>query len=409
MEPASISDVRPIEVKTSTPGAANSTVALEEKLPRLWLNEFDPVNSNGPMDRFGKRSPWVELFNAGTNSLSLSGFSLGKDPDSSERWYFHEAASIGAGRFLLIWLDGNATQSTEAEWHAGFRPTPGTGTLTLWRQAAGEAQVVDYLEYRSLPGGTSLGWAEDGIPEQRWAFPQPTPALPNTAVPSVSVLINEWMAANTRILPDPADDDFEDWLELYNAGTRPADLSGFTLSDSLTEPKKFAIPPGTVIEPHGHLLVWADDEPEQREVGGEIHANFKLSADGDHLLLSAPDGTQIDSVTFGPQAQDRSEGRWPDGAAAPFRSLTEATPAGRNEWSYLLQLAALRQSLDGQVEAYWASTSGQQFRVQFTEDLTDPIWEDYGQTLTASGPEMQIVIELPPVGHRFFRVILLDP
>lgn len=44
-------------------------------------------------------------------------------------------------------------------------------------------------------------------------------------------LINEWMAANSATLADPADGDFDDWFELYNPDPYPVDLSGYQLTD----------------------------------------------------------------------------------------------------------------------------------------------------------------------------------
>jgi hypothetical protein len=83
--------------------------------------------------------------------------------------------------------------------------------------------------------------------------------------------INEVMASNTRTLADPADGQFEDWFELHNSGAAPADISGYTLTDSLLDPNKYTIPPGTVIPPGGFLLVWADEETSQNTPGGELH------------------------------------------------------------------------------------------------------------------------------------------
>ena len=93
-----------------------------------------------------------------------------------------------------------------------------------------------------------------------------TPGAPNlpTALP---LFINEWMASNTNTLADPADGDFEDWFELYNAGAAPINLAGFTLSDDAANPTKFRIPAGTMLPPHGFLLVWADEETGQNRPG----------------------------------------------------------------------------------------------------------------------------------------------
>ncbi|MCC5842396.1 MAG: lamin tail domain-containing protein, partial [Opitutales bacterium] len=71
-----------------------------------------------------------------------------------------------------------------------------------------------------------------------------------------TVRINEVMASNGTTLADD-DGDFEDWIELYNYGTEPVDLSGWGLSDSYNNPFKWTFPVGTTIGAGDYLLVWA--------------------------------------------------------------------------------------------------------------------------------------------------------
>lgn len=118
------------------------------------------------------------------------------------------------------------------------------------------------------------------------------------------VEIHEVLAANTRGLVDEAGD-FDDWIELRNRGLAPVSLAGYHLSDDPSTPTKWTIPAGTTVPAGGSLLVWADDEPE-----GPMHANFRLSTQGESVVLAAPGGTSIvDRVDFGPQRDDVSFGR----------------------------------------------------------------------------------------------------
>lgn len=63
---------------------------------------------------------------------------------------------------------------------------------------------------------------------------------------STQVVINEYSAANYT---DVADNygEYEDWIELYNAGVASVDLSGYYLSDREDEPTKYSIPAGVTI------------------------------------------------------------------------------------------------------------------------------------------------------------------
>src|ERR1039458_2493759 len=88
------------------------------------------------------------------------------------------------------------------------------------------------------------------------------------------------MADNTRTLADPADNDFEDWFEIYNPGTNIVDLGGYYLTDNLANKFQFLVPNTGhyLIPPGGFLLVWADNETGQNNTNrADLHANFALS------------------------------------------------------------------------------------------------------------------------------------
>ncbi|UCF95854.1 MAG: CotH kinase family protein [Spirochaetaceae bacterium] len=140
-----------------------------------------------------------------------------------------------------------------------------------------------------------------------------------SAAESSPVVINELLALNSRSIADPQGE-FDDWIELYNRGDSTVDLSGMYLSDRAAEPRKWMFPRGTTIPPRGFLVVWADEDGEDKQ---GIHANFKLSGNGEQLLLIDTDirGNRVlDSIDFGYQRQDISYGRLPDGSGE-FRSL----------------------------------------------------------------------------------------
>jgi len=128
------------------------------------------------------------------------------------------------------------------------------------------------------------------------------------------------MADNLSTIANPANPGhFEDWFELYNPDTNAVDLTGFFLSDTLTNTTQSAIPDGTIIPAGGYLLVWADNSLNRNSPTNlDIHAGFALSKGGEAIGLFAPDRTVIDAVTFGPQITDVSQGRFPDGAASTY-------------------------------------------------------------------------------------------
>ena len=132
---------------------------------------------------------------------------------------------------------------------------------------------------------------------------------------SYMVYVNE-VLAKTDI--DPA----ADWIELYNAEAEAVDLSGFGLQDSAGE--VWALPAGTSIEAGGFLQIWADDAAQEG-----LHAPFKLSKDGEEVVLTDVAGDVVDSVTFPALAAEETYARIIDGGDE-WEVRAEGTPGASN-------------------------------------------------------------------------------
>lgn len=128
------------------------------------------------------------------------------------------------------------------------------------------------------------------------------------------IVISELMAKNGSTLADSAEE-FDDWIELANLSDQAIDLSGMYLSDKEANPRKWAIPDGTMIEANGYLIIWADEDSDQ----GGLHANFKLSSGGETITLVDTDANGnllLDSLTYGELGEDVSYGLTTGGETA---------------------------------------------------------------------------------------------
>ena len=123
------------------------------------------------------------------------------------------------------------------------------------------------------------------------------------------VVINELMADNQTTQADPYLE-YNDWVELYNNSSSAIDLSGYYLSDDASLPSKWSFPAGTIINANSFLIIWTDTDSTQT-LG--LHANFKLSASGEAVLLSNPALQLIDETSFPNLATDMTYGRYPNG------------------------------------------------------------------------------------------------
>jgi hypothetical protein len=130
------------------------------------------------------------------------------------------------------------------------------------------------------------------------------------------ILINELLPVNKTIAADQ-NGEYDDWIELFNLSSSAIDISGYFLSDDKDLRSKWKFPSGTSVPGMGFLIIWADDDITQ----AGLHTNFKLSAQGEELFLTSPDGVLRDRVKFQAQTIELSWARNPDGTGS-FRWQT---------------------------------------------------------------------------------------
>jgi hypothetical protein len=395
----------------ATPGTNNIYSASIPAYPLVWLNEVLPVNTSGITDNQGEREPWVELYNSSSNQLALSDFFLTDDYARLSKWRFPTGAVINPGQFKVVFADGQPTQTTASEWHTSFRLSGSSTSLGLSRMIDGGPQIVDYLNFPNLAPTRSYGSYPDGQLFDRQELYSVTPGAPNNpASPPVLVYINEWMAANTGFVRDPADNDTDDWFELFNAGSTIVDLGGYFLTDNLTNQFQFAIPNNGhyTIAPSGYLLVWADGEPSQNSTNrADLHVNFQLRQAGEAIGLLAPDGTLVDAVTFGQQTANLSEGHYPSGTG-PIYPLPNPTPRAANTDPNTPPRILAIVSANGTNVSFTISTiSGRTYRVEYKTNLIETGWAPLGNNRLATGSTLTVQDTVAPDPQRFYRVELL--
>lgn len=121
------------------------------------------------------------------------------------------------------------------------------------------------------------------------------------------LVINEFMADNETAVADQ-DGEYDDWIEFYNNGTVDIPLGGYYLSDDGTEPDLWMFP-DTVIKAGDYLIVWADKDLDQEG----LHADLKLSASGEIIVLSDASLNLVDQISYLQQKPDTTTGRYPNG------------------------------------------------------------------------------------------------
>ena len=151
------------------------------------------------------------------------------------------------------------------------------------------------------------------------------------------VVINEVLSSNSTVLADE-NGSYEDWVELLNTGASSVNLNGYGLSDDADLPLKWTFP-NVSIGAGQYLLVWCSDK-NRRVPGSPLHTNFKISSEGEVVLLSTAGGVFVNTSPETETLQNISIGRSPNGtgnflffglptpnAANTTASYTESLPS----------------------------------------------------------------------------------
>jgi hypothetical protein len=144
------------------------------------------------------------------------------------------------------------------------------------------------------------------------------------------IVINEYSASNLSDFTDNYNK-YEDWAEIYNAGSETVNLESFSLSDSPGNPDKWVIPSGIEISPGEHIKFWLSGRDEVS--GTNYHTNFKLTQTKDNtesILIADPDGIILDQMQLEITQLGHSRGRVQDGSTI-WGIFTSPTPGSSND------------------------------------------------------------------------------
>ena len=272
--------------------AAYFAYTVDHVPPVLRVNEMVALNQGGLLDPFGQSDDWIEIRNPGPFSVSLGGMILTDDFSDTRKWAL-PAVTLPPGAFLMIWCDGEPGQGTL---HTSFRLAAAAGEIGLFESVDRGNVLIHGFTYGPQSANVSFGYRPDDSERPEY-LASPTPATSNDAAALFSpVCINEIFTASSL-------GGAPDWIELYNRGVTVADVGGWHLSDSATEPQRFTFPIGTLIAPGAYLSI------------DETSLGFGFDAGGDDEVVLTRTGGAVgqDYLDYGPQPSNTSHGRLPDG------------------------------------------------------------------------------------------------
>ncbi len=143
-------------------------------------------------------------------------------------------------------------------------------------------------------------------------------------------VISEFLAANDSVLTDE-DGAFSDWIEIHNPEVVSISLAGYHLTDDPEDLGKWTFPAVT-LDPGAYLVVFASGK-NRTDPAGELHTDFRLSAEGEYLALVAPDGATAVSAfapAYPPQFENESFGLGAGASPPGWSFFSTPTPGTTN-------------------------------------------------------------------------------
>ena len=381
----------------------------------VQLNEIVSSNASVIYDEDGDTPDWIELHNPSNQAVNLDGFGITDDPGDLSMWIFPSIV-IEPNGFLVIFASDKNRKDLVTEWDAvinwgdSWSYWPGTSApISNWDDPG-----TDISNWSTGPSGfgygdnddnTNLGQIISVFARKAFQIDDPTMITKalfhidyddgyiaylngeefsrrNMGAPNTQVYYNETTTGLHEAeiysggFPEEISIDLNEFpivtgdntlaVEVHNYNTSSSDLScipfltlGYNSEiDNATEPHQLMVLPSSY-----------------------LHTNFKLSSDGDDLIISDQDEIVIDSIFTGTLETDMSFGRYFESSS--WVLFAEPTPGSSNSTSsYAGALSPIEFSMasgfynQGQISVE-LSTPDESATIYFTTDGTTPTMDDF--------------------------------
>ena len=296
----------------------------------LRINEIMTANGGVITDNDGNSPDWVEVANVGGGPVNLNGYVLARNAKAGNVFVFPEMTLEG-GECAVVFADSHLNEEAGGELHAPFRLSASGDVLMLFNQAD---VAVDTVNIPALEENTAYA----RVDKDQWQISDtPTPGALNTeenyrAMTSVSgdspVRIVEVMSSGKTYAPDE-NGVCHDYVILRNVSAADQDLGGWYLSDTQQMPRMWRLPDGLSLAPGATLTVHCSGLNRSEDFN-HLHTNFKLSSEGEQVMLSNPSGQAMDLVTFDLLKTDTAlvrggDGTWSVGTPSVEKSAAQAS------------------------------------------------------------------------------------
>lgn len=325
----------------------------------IVINEVQSSNINTIYDHTGDTPDWIEIYNGGSSAVNLENYGL-SDVDSLPLKWIFPPTILASQSHLLVFASGLDLKEPSLHWETIVDVGDEWKYLTPNSELASSWKNIGFDETDWLSGKSGFGYGDDddstiidatmsvfirksitvtdknniqqaylhidfddgfvaylngneiarsniGIAGTPPAFDQAANNYDHEAAMFRGGLPNEYLIDSVNRYLIEGENILA--IQVHNYNLSSSDMSAipiFTLGNVTNSGPKY-------LSPYINLT----------PIG--LHTNFKISSDGEHIILSDPGGQQIDSLYTAKIPADISLGRKPDGSAA-WVFFDEPTP-----------------------------------------------------------------------------------
>ncbi|HQW25444.1 MAG TPA: lamin tail domain-containing protein [Saprospiraceae bacterium] len=376
---------------------------------QVVINEGSNKNYLSYKDEDGKYPDWIEIYNPGSDTVHLAGYSLTDDISAPSRWVFPNV-SLAPGEFKVVFCSGNDRKPVTGFKHvltaSPFKAVPGWNThqfstpfywdgttnilLNMCSYSSVGYTVNSVFNQTDKTYPATIFAVQDGSPNICFAeygsrsnvrpnirfndIPIDTGIIQNTPTDYPAPYGNWYWAAKHQMLFRGS--------ELAEAGLVAGDITNLAFDVVWTDSN-------TVYDyiDFDMKLVSAEaltSSFETVDTNNYLHTNFKISSSGETIFLFSPTQVLLSSLYVHSDAPDNSTGSFPD-ASENITLFQLPSPAATNNLSdtfstYLTEpIFSLAPGLyDQAVEVRITNYDSLHAHVHYTTDGNDP---------TADSPE----------------------
>ncbi|MFK7905712.1 MAG: CotH kinase family protein [Chitinophagales bacterium] len=169
--------------------------------PKLFINEWMPINDSIIMDAQGEYDSWIEIYNGEEEPIWLGDYFLTNDFRNTRKWGL-PSKTLMPKEFMILWVDGEAEQGKD---HVPFTFDFSKKQIGIFGPASLDYALIDTVSFKEVLPDVVYGLPRDGQGIGQ-VLNTSTPGYPNilSNVSDYAGLINS--AKIDTIYPNPFTD-----------------------------------------------------------------------------------------------------------------------------------------------------------------------------------------------------------